>query len=124
MYELTGKIRRVGELQTFASGFAKKEVVVEQPGGDRGPIPIPVIFKNDDVLLVDSLAVGAEVKVGFSIEGREWQDPRTNTLRCFCDLTAHRVEVTVRDRRDAERCGIAVEQWKGMSKTAATNLRR
>ena len=95
MYELTGKIKRIGELQTFASGFAKREVVVEQPGGERGPIPTPVVFKGDDVSLVDTLAKGSEVKVCFSIEGREWQDPKTGKLRCFCDLTVRAVQVTV-----------------------------
>ena len=95
MYELTGKIIRIGEQQTFASGFTKREVVVEQPGGERGPVPVPVIFKNDDVSLVDALAVGAEIKVAFAIEGRDWQDPKTNKIRCFCDLTARKVEVTV-----------------------------
>ena len=93
MYELTGKIKRIGELQTFASGFTKREVVIERPGGERGPIPTPVVFKGDDVSLVDALTKGAEVKVGFSVEGREWQDPKTNKLRCFCDLTAQVVEV-------------------------------
>ena len=94
MYELTGKIRRICDQQTFASGYTKREVVVEQPGGERGPIPVPVVFKNDNVPLVDSLAVGAEIKVSFTIEGRDWQDPKTEKLRCFCDLTAHKVEVT------------------------------
>ena len=94
MYELTGRIRRIGEQQSFASGFTKREVVVEQPGGERGPVPVPIVFKNDEVSLVDTLAVGAEIKVGFTVEGREWQDPKTERLRCFCDLTAHKVEVT------------------------------
>ena len=94
MYELTGKIRRIGEQQTFASGFTKREVVIEQPGGERGPIPVPVVFKGDDVSHVAALAVGAEVKVGFTIEGREWRDPKTEKLRCFCDLTVQAVEVT------------------------------
>lgn len=93
MYELTGKIRRIGEQQTFASGFTKREVVVEQPGGERGPIPVPLFFKGDNVSLADPLAVGAEVKVSFTIEGRDWQDPKTSKIRCFCDLTAHSVEV-------------------------------
>lgn len=93
MYELTGKIRRIGERQTFASGFTKQEVVVEQPGGERGPVPVPVVFKGDDVSLVDALAAGSEIKVAFAVEGREWQDPKTNRLRCFCDLTARSVEV-------------------------------
>ena len=30
MYEFTGKVKGVGELQTFASGFTKRELVVEK----------------------------------------------------------------------------------------------
>ena len=30
MYEFTGKVKTVGELQTFASGFTKRELVVEK----------------------------------------------------------------------------------------------
>ena len=58
MYELTGKVKRIGELQTFASGFTKREVVIERPGGERGPIPTPVVFKGDDVSLVERADVG------------------------------------------------------------------
>ena len=38
MYELTGRVRRIGELQKFASGFTKREVVVDEDhgGGGRG----------------------------------------------------------------------------------------
>lgn len=93
MYELTGKIKRIGEPQTFASGFTKQEVVVEQPGGERGPVPVPLVFKGDDVSLVRTLAIGAEIKVGFAIDGHEWRDPKTDRLRCFCDLTARSVEI-------------------------------
>lgn len=30
MYEFTGKIKTIGEVQTFASGFTKRELVVEE----------------------------------------------------------------------------------------------
>ena len=60
MYELSGRIRRLGEQQTFASGFTKREVVVEQPGGERGPVPVPVVFKNDDVVFVCQFAYDAK----------------------------------------------------------------
>ena len=92
-YDYTGVVEEVMATQTFASGFTKQEVVVEQPGGERGPIPVPVVFKGDDVSLVSTLAVGAEIKVGFAIDGREWRDPKTDKLRCFCNLTARSVDV-------------------------------
>ena len=93
MYELTGKIRRIDGRQAFASGFTKQEIVVDRSGGERGPVPVPVVFKGDDVSLVDALAVGAEVKIAFALDGREWQDPKTGKVRCFCSLVARAVEV-------------------------------
>ena len=33
-------------------------------------------------------------------------------------FAAEPAELTVRERKDAERCGIAVEQWKAMTKKA------
>ena len=33
MYELTGRVRRIGELQKFASGFTKRELVVDEDHG-------------------------------------------------------------------------------------------
>ena len=45
MYEFTGKVKAVGEVQTFASGFTKRELVVEEWGlpltGGSGQIRRP-----------------------------------------------------------------------------------
>ena len=35
MYEFMGTVKAVGEIQTFASGFQKRELVVEEPGKVR-----------------------------------------------------------------------------------------
>ena len=37
MYEFTGKVKGVGELQTFASGFTKRDLVVEEERDGRWP---------------------------------------------------------------------------------------
>lgn len=39
-------------------------------------------------------------------------------------LAAGSTELTTRDRKDAERCGIAVEQWKTMTKKARKAARQ
>ena len=39
-------------------------------------------------------------------------------------FAAEPAELTARDRRDAERCGIAVEQWKAMTKKARKEARQ
>ncbi len=37
MYEMTGKVRRIGELQAFSSGFTKRGLIVsEEPCGSEG----------------------------------------------------------------------------------------
>ena len=92
MYELTGKVRRIGELQQFASGFSKRELVVEEDHGGSWPKTVAFAFKRDNVTMLDGIGVGAKVRIAFAIDGREWTDPKTNQVKCFCDLTAVRLE--------------------------------
>lgn len=93
MYELTGKIKRIGELQTFPSGFSKRELVVEEEHGGEWPNLVAFAFKKERASLLDGLAVGTRVKVGFALDGREWKDPTSGTVKCFCDLSALKLEV-------------------------------
>ena len=92
MYEFTGKVKIVGELQTFASGFSKRELVVEEDRDGKWPNVVAFSFKKDIVVLLDGISAGARVKVGFAVDGREWTDPKTGTVRYFSDLTALRLE--------------------------------
>ena len=91
MYELTGRVRRIGELQKFASGFSKRELVVDEDHGGSWPKTVVFSFKRDNIAMLEGVAVGAIVKVAFAIDGREWTDPKTNQVKCFCDLTAIRL---------------------------------
>ena len=92
MYELTGKVKRIGELQKFASGFSKRELVVEEDNGSSWPKTVAFAFKRDNITMLEGVGVGAKVRIAFSIDGREWTDPKTNQVKCFCDLTAIRLE--------------------------------
>ena len=92
MYEFTGKVKAVGELQTFASGFTKRDLVVEEERDGRWPNVVAVDFKKDNVAKLDGIAPGLRVKVGFAVDGREWTDPKTGKVRYFSDLTALRLE--------------------------------
>ena len=92
MYEFTGKVKVVGELQTFASGFSKRDLVVEEERDGRWPNVVAFSFKKDNAALLDGMSPGARVKVGFAVDGREWTDPKTGKLRYFSDLTALRLE--------------------------------
>ena len=93
MYEITGKVKRIGEPKTFASGFSKRELVIDAGDRDGKENPVALQFKKDNAKLLDGVGFGAKVKIAFAIDGREWSDPKTKEVRCFCDLTALKLEV-------------------------------
>ena len=92
MYEFTGKVKGVGELQTFASGFTKRDLVVEEERDGRWPNVVAFAFKKDNAAKLEGIVPGLRVKVGFAVDGREWTDPKTGKVRYFSDLTALRLE--------------------------------
>ena len=84
-YEMTGKVKQIGDLQTFPSGFEKRELVLsdEDP---RFPQDIAFSFTRERTKLLDQFAAGDAVKVSFDIRGREYNG------RHFIDLNAWRIE--------------------------------
>ena len=92
MYEFTGKVKVVGELQTFASGFTKRDLVVEEERAGNWPNVVAFAFKKDNIAKLDGVRPGQRVKVSFAVDGREWTDPKTGEVRYFSDLTALRLE--------------------------------
>ena len=81
MYELTGKVKTVCEVQTFASGFTKRELVVEEEREGKWPNVVAFAFKKEKATLLDGLTPGMRVKVGFAVDGREWTDPKNGKVR-------------------------------------------
>jgi len=71
MSEVTGKIKIIGELQTFASGFTKVQVVVTSD--EQYPSDIPIEFFKDKASLLDHFNVGDSVKIDVNIKGSEYQ---------------------------------------------------
>ena len=92
MYEFTGTVKAVGELQTFASGFTKRELVVEEERAGNWPNVVAFAFKKDNAAKLEGVVPGLRVKVGFAVDGREWTDPKTRKVRYFSDLTALRLD--------------------------------
>lgn len=79
-YDLTGKIKIIQPVQTFDSGFTKREMVVIVEEG-RYPQEINIEFIQDKVGLLDELQVGQEVTVTFDIRGREYNGRYFNNLQ-------------------------------------------
>jgi single-strand DNA-binding protein len=78
-YELTGKVKLIGDLQTFNSGFTKKEIVVVVEDGNY-PQEISLEFLKDNISLLDSVIVGQNITVTFDIRGREYNGRYFNNL--------------------------------------------
>ena len=93
MYEFIGTVKAIGEIQTFPSGFQKRELVVEETGDGKWPNVVAFAFKKDNIAKLDGVRSGQRVKVSFAVDGREWTDPKTGKVRYFADLTALRLEV-------------------------------
>jgi len=80
-FELSGTVRHLFDLQTFASGFSKREFVVEVEDGKFTQM-IKFECVKDKAALLDDVTVGDEVTVTFDIRGNEYKD------RFFVNLTA------------------------------------
>lgn len=87
--ELLGTIKKISDLQTFASGFQKKEMVLLTE--EQYPQPINIEYLSEKVDLLDSYKVGDKVKVFINIRGREWTSPQGD-VRYFNSITAWRME--------------------------------
>lgn len=69
-YSITGKIKLIGEVQTFASGFSKREFVITTE--EQYPQEIAIEALKDRAAALDKLKVGETVTVQFDIRGREY----------------------------------------------------
>ena len=89
--ELQGKIKLVGETQTFGSnGFRKREMVITTE--EQYPQDIQIEFVQDKCDLLNSYAVGQNVKIGINIRGREWTNPQ-GEVKYFNSITGWRIDV-------------------------------
>lgn len=88
--EVQGKIKMIGEVQTFGSnGFRKRELVVTTE--EQYPQHIMVEFVQDKCDLLNNYQVGQNVKVNINLRGREWINPQGET-KYFNSIQGWRIE--------------------------------
>jgi len=88
--EVQGKIKVIGETQTFGSnGFRKREVVVTT--AEQYPQSIMVEFVQDKCDLLNSYGIGQDVKIAINLRGREWVNPQGET-KYFNSIQGWRIE--------------------------------
>ncbi|PCJ95456.1 MAG: hypothetical protein COA50_09660 [Flavobacteriaceae bacterium] len=88
--EVQGKIKMLDETKTFGSnGFRKREVVITTD--EQYPQHILVEFIQDKCDLLNSYAVGKDVKISINLRGREWVNPQGET-KYFNAIQGWRIE--------------------------------
>ena len=88
--EVTGKVKMIGETQTFGEkGFRKRELVVTTD--EQYPQSIMIEFVQDKTDLLNSYQVGQTVKVSINLRGREWVNPQGET-KYFNSIQGWRIE--------------------------------
>lgn len=88
--EVIGKVKLIGETQTFGSnGFRKRELVVTTD--EQYPQMIMIEFVQDKVDLLNNYAVGQDVKVSINLRGREWINPQ-GEAKYFNSVQGWRIE--------------------------------
>ena len=105
-FEVSGKVLEVGDVQEFASGFTKREVIVEaSKKADEFSNPVCVTLKKEMCAQADALRVGDGVTVEGFVEGRRWE--KDGKVRYFIDLSAKSILVT-----DKAAAPTTAKSWK------------
>ena len=88
--EVIGKVKLIGEVQTFGSnGFRKREVVVTTD--EQYPQMIMIEFVQDKCDLLNNYSVGQDVKISINLRGREWINPQ-GEAKYFNSVQGWRIE--------------------------------
>ena len=97
-YETTGAIKLINDIQTFSSGFEKREFVITTD--EKYPQDIKLELIKDDVVKTDQFKVGDNVKVSWNLRGNEYNE------KFYVNLQAWRIEAvegsTVNDTEQVE----------------------
>lgn len=87
--EISGRIKKIFETQSFASGFKKKEIVITTQ--EQYPQDILIEFTQDKIDLLNSVSQGDEVKISINLRGREWINPE-GVAKYFNSIQGWRLE--------------------------------
>ena len=88
--EVQGRIKLIGDTQTFGNnGFRKREVVVTTE--EQYPQHLMIEFVQDKTDLLNNYQVGQQVKVSINLRGREWVNPQGET-KYFNSIQGWRID--------------------------------
>jgi hypothetical protein len=98
-FETTGRIHQQSATQQVTERFRKREFVVELADNPRFPQFVLFQLTGDRCEDLDKFKVGDEVRVEFSLRGREWKSPQ-GEVKYFNSLDVWSIEPLRVGRRD------------------------
>ena len=91
--EISGKIHVMFEAKQITERFRKREFVLELSENSRYPQSVLFQLTGDRCENLDAFEVGDEVRVEFSLRGREWKSPK-GEVKYFNSLDVWTLEKT------------------------------
>jgi hypothetical protein len=89
--EVSGKLHTINETKQVSERFSKREFVVELADNPKYPQLVLFQLTGDRCSQLDELKVGDEVRIEFSLRGREWRSPQ-GELKYFNSLDVWKLE--------------------------------
>lgn len=87
--EITGIIKKIGDTQTFASGFQKREFVLITQ--ETFPQPLMIELLQDKIDIIDPFKEGDEAIVGINLRGREYYPPNGGDVKYFNQIVGWKI---------------------------------
>jgi hypothetical protein len=89
--ETTGKLHTIFETKQVSARFTKREFVVELADNPKYPQTVLFQLSGDRCAMLDDMRVGDEVRIEFSLRGREWRSPN-GEVKYFNSLDVWKIE--------------------------------
>lgn len=91
--ETSGRIHALFDTQQVTERFRKREFVLELADNPRYPQYVKFQLTGDRCEQLDGFSVGEDVRLEFSLRGREWKSPR-GEIKYFNSLDVWTLERT------------------------------
>ena len=74
--EASGRLHTIFETKQVSERFTKREFVVELADNPKYPQVVLFQLTGDRCIQLDDMKVGDQVRIEFSLRGREWRSPK------------------------------------------------
>jgi single-strand DNA-binding protein len=89
--DVTGKLHTIFDTKQMSERFTKREFVVELTDNPKYPQVVLFQLSGERCSQLDSFKVGDEVRIEFSLRGREWRSPQ-GEVKYFNSLDVWKLE--------------------------------